>query len=157
MLGVNCLEITEFGTSLIFSGSESLQLQGSVKNGKKEGGSKGKGPRASTAAPHASFPSTARHKLRTCGQGWKLPLLFFPSVTFGGTCRCLRQGPSLEAAVDHSDLPCAQRSLLLGSASLAGMLRDSQGCGSSWFSCRKPQESPNWQSLGFHFSLHNLT
>lgn len=42
MLGVNCLETTEIGTSLVFSGSESLQLQGSLKNGKKEGGTKGK-------------------------------------------------------------------------------------------------------------------
>ena len=129
MLGVNCLETTEIGTSLVFSGSESLQLQGGLKNGKKEGGSKGKSPRASTAAPHASFPSTARHKLRTGGQGWKFPLFIFPLVDFGGTCSCLHQGPSLEAAADRSEarLPCAWRSLLLGSASLAEMLHYSQG------------------------------
>lgn len=31
-----------------------------------------------------SFPSAARHQLSTCAQGWKLSLLIFPFVNFGG-------------------------------------------------------------------------
>lgn len=82
MLGVNCLEPTEIGTSLVFNGSGSVWVQGGLKSGKKEDGGKGKSPQASAAAPHASLPSMARHKLHTCSQGWKLPLLIFPLVDF---------------------------------------------------------------------------